>query len=452
MSTPVTPPPSPLQAADASGSANSTGSAAGVASASPPPRPRHRLYRKEALAHQRERAWGEMVVATPRAARWLAWAACLLALAFVAFLASAQYTRKARATAVLAYAHDPVLVAATESGMVLSIAVKAGDRVLAGQRLATISTERTAGGEAVFAASDREAQARRDAIASERRQTQALLAAQQTQLRARSQALASEAAQLAREIAAQEERVAQLKGQVERYRQLAREKFAPELQVQQKQDELAEQVVKLESLRRTRVGIERDIATTGAELPALRATAEGKLAALAREAAGLTQGARESLARRAYDVTAASDATVERVVALSGQTVAVGAPLLQLQTGPRTLMADIYVPSRSAGFLREGQSVRLAVEAFPMERFGHVAATVTEVGRSVIAPGDAGLPGTVREPVFRVRAALATPSIAAYGESWPLRTGLAAQADIALDSRPLYLWLIEPILRLRGRL
>ena len=68
------------------------------------------------------------------------------------------------------------------------------------------------------------------------------------------------------------------------------------------------------------------------------------------------------------------------------------------------------------------------------------------------SPGDAGLPGLVREPVFRVRARLESPSITAYGERWPLRSGLSAQADIALDSRPLYLWVIEPILRLRGRL
>ena len=72
------------------------------------------LYRKEAIAHQRERAWGELVVATPRAARWLAWCSVLLAIAFVAFLLTAQYTRKARAPAMLAYANDPVLVAATD--------------------------------------------------------------------------------------------------------------------------------------------------------------------------------------------------------------------------------------------------------------------------------------------------------------------------------------------------
>jgi membrane fusion protein len=58
----------------------------------------------------------------------------------------------------------------------------------------------------------------------------------------------------------------------------------------------------------------------------------------------------------------------------------------------------------------------------------------------------------VKEPVFRVRATLAAPAITVYGESYALKSGLSAQADISLDERPLYRWIIEPILRLRGRL
>ncbi|MBP6528732.1 MAG: HlyD family efflux transporter periplasmic adaptor subunit [Burkholderiales bacterium] len=410
------------------------------------------LYRKEAIAHQRERAWGELVVSTPRAARWFAVVGLLLAVGFIAFLGTASYTRKARAPAVLAYVNDPLLVAATEAGTVTNVDVKSGDTVKAGQRLATISTERTTSGEGVFAAGSRDAETRREAIKSERKQARALLDAQQTQVSARITSLTAEGAQLAREIDAQQDRVTQLKVQVERYRQLARDKFAPELQVQQKQDDLAEQAVKLETLKRTRVGIERDLALARTEMPTLRATAEGKLAALSRDEANLTQTTRENLSRRAYEVTAANDGTVERIIAVAGQTVAIGAPLMQVQTGSRALMADIYVPTRSAGFLRVGQTVRLAIDAFPMERFGHVAATVTDVGRSVIAPGDSLLPGFVKEPVFRVRATLAAPAITAYGESYALKSGLSAQADISLDERPLYRWIIEPILRLRGRL
>jgi membrane fusion protein len=410
------------------------------------------LYRKEALAYQRERAWGELVVAAPRAARWLAWLALLLALLFIVFLFTAEYTRKARASAVLAYSIDPTIVGATEAGTLATINVKAGDAVSKGQVLATISTERSLSGEAVFASGAQDDATRKAAISNERREAQLQLNAQTGQIGARIQAIEAEAAQSTREIAAQADRVAQLQMQVDRFRELAKNKFVSDLQVQQKQDEVADQAVKLESLKRSRATLERDIANARAELPTLRANAQTRIATLNRDEALLTQSTREGLSRRAYDVIAANDGIVERVIATLGQTVAAATPLMQMQSGSRTLVADVYVPTRAAGFLKPGQSMRLAVDAFPFERFGHIDATIVDISRSVLSPGDPGAPMQVKEPAFRVRAALAAQDVKAYGSTYPLRSGLAAQADIALDTRPLYRWIVEPILRLRGQL
>ena len=84
------------------GEAQSNGGAPRAADAARSTAARASLYRKEAIAHQRERAWGELVVATPRVARVFAWIGVLLAVAFVAFLTTAEYTRKARVTGMLA--------------------------------------------------------------------------------------------------------------------------------------------------------------------------------------------------------------------------------------------------------------------------------------------------------------------------------------------------------------
>ena len=410
------------------------------------------LYRAEALAHQRERAWGELVVLTPRFARIALWAMSVLAIAFVAFVFQAEYTRKARAFAVLNFAMDPTVIAATDAGTLAALAVREGDAVKKGQRLATVSTERTINGEAVFATSSADAEARRQAIDREKRELDAQLVAQSNQLSFRVKAIESERAALAREIAAQLERVSQLQSQVDRFRQLAKEKFVSELQVQQKQDERAEQVVKLETLRRNDATLARDLAQAQGEWPLLQSATRTKLATLARDAAALTQSSREEASRRAYDITAAADATVERIIAAPGQTLAAGAPILKMQSGASELQSDLFVPTRAAGFLKTGQEVRLAIDAFPFERYGHVDATIVEIGRVVMIPGEAGVPPQIKEPAFRVRASLKAQAVAAYGERYPLRNGLTAQADIALDRRPLYRWVIEPVLRLRGSL
>jgi membrane fusion protein len=418
-----------------------------MSESSPPKTP---LYRDEALAHQRERAWGELVVLTPRFARIMLWVLAALAAAFVWFLVEAEYTRKARAFAVLSYAVDPTLVAATDAGTLVSLAVKEGDRIAKGQLIATVSTERTVAGVATFSNATADADARRTAIALEKRELETQLAAQSNQLAQRVKAIESERAALAREIAAQEERVTQLQSQVERFRQLAKDKFVSDLQVQTKQDERAEQVVKVETLKRSDAALARDLAQARSELPLLQSATRTKLATLNRDAATLTQSSREDASRRAYDITAATDAVVERVIAAPGQTLVAGAPILRMQSGDGALQSDLFVPTRSAGFLKSGQTVRLAIDAFPFERYGHVEATIGEIGRVVLIPGEAGVPAQVREPAFRVRASLSAQSVEAYGQRYPLRNGLTAQADIALDTRPLYRWIIEPILRLRG--
>ncbi len=420
-----------------------------MSESSPPKTP---LYREEALAHQRERAWGELVVLTPRIARYMLWALAVLALVFVWFLVEAEYTRKARAFAVLSFAVDPTTVAATDAGTLTSIAVKEGERIARGQVIATVSTERTVAGVATFSGAASDAEARRAAISREKRELEAQLAAQSSQLTQRVQAIEMERAALAREIAAQEERVRQLQLQVDRFRQLAKEKFVSELQLQTKQDERAEQVVKVETLKRSDAALARDLSQARSELPLLQSATRSKLAALDRDAAALTQSSREDASRRAYDITAATDAVVERIIASPGQTLVQGAPLLRMQSGDGALQSDLFVPTRSAGFLKSGQVVRLAIDAFPFERYGHVEARIVEIGRVVLIPGEAGVPAQVREPAFRVRATLVTQAVVAYGQNYPLRNGLTAQADIELDRRPLYRWIIEPILRLRGSL
>jgi membrane fusion protein len=210
--------------------------------------------------------------------------------------------------------------------------------------------------------------------------------------------------------------------------------------------------VKLETLKRSDATLARDIASAQSELPLLQTTTRSKIATLERDAASLTQGAREDASRRAYDVIATSDAVVERVIATAGQTLAAAAPILKLQTGSGDLQADLFVPTRSAGFLKEGQLVRVAIDAFPFERFGHIDARITHIGRVVLLPGEPGTPSTLKEPSFRVRATLASQEVVAYGNRYPLKSGLTAQADIALDTRPLYRWIIEPVLRLKGSL
>ena len=66
---------------------------------------------------------------------------------------------------------------------------------------------------------------------------------------------------------------------------------------------------------------------------------------------------------------------------------------------------------------------------------------------TVLAPDEVAIPGmAMQEPVFRVRAALESDSIQAYGERLPLQPGMLLSADVIIDRRSLMAWLFDPIL------
>jgi membrane fusion protein len=71
---------------------------------------------------------------------------------------------------------------------------------------------------------------------------------------------------------------------------------------------------------------------------------------------------------------------------------------------------------------------------------------VTSVSRTVLAPSEVAIPGLeIREPVFRIRARLDRETVAAYGERLPLQPGMLVTADVVIDRRTLFEWLLDPL-------
>jgi membrane fusion protein len=130
-----------------------------------------------------------------------------------------------------------------------------------------------------------------------------------------------------------------------------------------------------------------------------------------------------------------------------------GATLATILPADEALEAHLYSPSRSIGFVRAGQDVLLRYVAYPHPKFGSYKARVLAVSRSPLLPGELGYSPADgnREPVYRIKAALESQSVAAYGRSEPLQPGMQVEADVLLDRRRLIEWIFEPLLSLAGR-
>jgi membrane fusion protein len=92
-----------------------------------------------------------------------------------------------------------------------------------------------------------------------------------------------------------------------------------------------------------------------------------------------------------------------------------------------------------------GQPVRILYEAFPYQHFGSYRGHVVNVSQTILTRADAAGPIEVKEPAYRVTAALEQSEITAYGKKLSLQPDMLLKADIILENRSLMSWLISPL-------
>ena len=362
------------------------------------------------------------------------------------FAATASYARKETVAGWLTPQAGMIRLAARQGGIVSSVHVREGDRVVVGQPIATLNLSSALEGGDSFAALSRSLDAQGSAAQSRAAAAQAALGAEQRQMIARRAAISRELAETRRRIGLQGERLALARAEVTRAETMAAQGFLPRRELEARRSAALQVEQEASTLSSQALGYEREIGEVNARLAAIPIDLQSARAEAASTRAGLDQQATQTEAQGRYVVVATVAGRVAALPVYAGQTVAPGAAVAVLTAGDSALEAELYAPSRAAGFVREGQEVRLLYQAFPYQKFGTGQGVVTSVSRTVLAPAEVSIPGLqVQEPVFRVRVKLAKDSVAAYGENLPLQPGMLLSADVVIDRRSLLEWLLDPL-------
>nr|WP_247876750.1 HlyD family efflux transporter periplasmic adaptor subunit [Ochrobactrum sp. CM-21-5] len=212
----------------------------------------------------------------------------------------------------------------------------------------------------------------------------------------------------------------------------------------------------LESLRRQRVQLEGTAAEIRSRLDGFDSSAAIALGELRQRIATLKEQLAQAEARRAIVVAAPANGTVAAVLAHSGQLVATGTPLISLLPTGEKMEIHLLADSKAIGFIREGAHVLLRYTAFPYQKFGQYGGRVTKVSHVTLRPTETDADALAAQPQpsqaqYRITVQPDQPNVMAYGIAEPLRAGMGVEADLLLDTRPLYQWLLEPLYSLRGR-
>src|SRR5207247_1649747 len=209
---------------------------------------------------------------------------------------------------------------------------------------------------------------------------------------------------------------------------------------------------KLEGLQRDQIAASRDLDGLTAQLASFDVKARSERSATERDISALNQELTEYESRRTFVVTAPSDGTATAVLADVGQTANPTQPLVSLLPADAGLQAHLFVPSHSIGFVADGQEVALRYQAFPYQRFGSYGGRITEISRTLIMPNETLLPIPLPEPAYRVVVVLDSQMAKAYGQEFPLQSGMILDANISIERRRLYQWLLDPLYSVRGRI
>jgi len=408
------------------------------------------LFRREVLEARRGSWLGSISLAQPVRLWVLAVLGAVSASVVLGFLAFGEYTRRSRVEGELVPDLGLSTVVAPSSGVIATLHAEEGDRVQQQAALLLINVPRvTAAGDDALKVLRRGQKTRLESLGTLQDAQDQQLQAQQLGTQQQRDALRRELTQIESEIYTRGEQVRIGRETVQRYRQVADQRYVSLVQLNQQEQSMldmlnAQQALQRQatSLRRTLSQLDQTLAEVPQQRRAARATSERDLATLSQEAVQME--ANGELLLRAPVAGLVASRLVE-----AGQAVQAGQPILSLLPDGSMLRAQLLVPSAAIGFVKPGDRVLLRYQAYPYQKFGSQEGTVIRVSRSAISANNAK--GEASEPVYRVLVSLDKQSVLAYGRPEALRPGMRLEADIMGERRRLYEWILEPLYSVVGK-
>lgn len=405
------------------------------------------MFRLEAVEAQKRKLHGDVFLTQPISFSIVTYIIVFIIIFSLIFLVSGTYARSERVVGYLLPSAGLVKIQSGQFGTLNALYVREGDTIKQGQTLLNIRTSRTTLGG--FSSTEKNI----EILEEQQAATEYQIALEQNQLDAELAKLSSEQVELKLRVQSLDKQIA-LQQQITLSAQAAYEDvqgilekgfiskieserrrqtwLAQQAQEQLKQQELVEVNARLEQL---------DI-----RLRQLPDESQQRVSRLQSQLSELEARMVEQQGLQSYSITAPVDG---RVVSISGgsvgRTVQAGQPLLSIMPEGSKLDAELFVPSRAAGFIEAGQDVRLLYDAFPYQRFGSFPAKITQVTQTILTPGETQAPFDIQEPVYRVTASLEAQEIMARGRPVSLQSGMTLQANIILEKRSFLDWLLDPL-------
>lgn len=424
---------------------------------------RRSLFRSEVTAAKSSDWFGQVILLQPLSLRLITWVIILSTLGTLAFLFHAQYTKRVSVSGVLMPDLGLIKVQSPHNGIVLERRVSEGQQVNAGDVLYVITSESMYLPEGIGRQSAgvtstvlTQLNQREKIIQSDNERSKIEAERELAQERTRIASLQVEVQQLDQEILIQLERLDSKSKQYLSNEAAQKNGFISVLALQQKHDELLDQKARLASMKRSRIGLAREMTSAQANLDS---TKNKHLLAHSQFKKQILEVEQDRVTREANNrilVTAPQAGTIAAVLVQPGQRVDTQT-MLTIVPKNSQLEAQLYISNNFVGYIREGDLVEIHVTAFPYQTFGGIKAKVSAISSTTLAPAElindasGANVGGKNESSYRVKVKLPTQFLTATGRQNQLRSGMQVEAKITQDRRSLVEWILAPLFRLKEK-
>ncbi|WP_242107016.1 HlyD family secretion protein [Luteimonas aquatica] len=402
------------------------------------------LFRREVLDARKEQWLGTVRLTSSRLGWPMAIVAAAAVLALLLVLAFGSYARKERVQGRLIPADGLPSVAAPAKGVVARVLVREGQPVRRGQDLLELSSDLDApqlpgGLSAAIGAELERKRTRLQADLADLRQGEGQRAAA---LRAKIASLSQQRAAAEQRHRLRDAQAASARAMLERVRPLEKQQIVSAVQIQGYENAALEAEASAQASRQEQLDIEQTLAAARAELQVLPLDTGLRRSEIERTLADVSQERARNRVEGGLRLRAPRAGTVAGLGVAAGDAVVQGQRLLTLIPQGSALRAELWVPSRAAGALRVGTRVAMRFHAFPYQRYGQRYGRVVELSGSALPAQEIQARSGIRldAPAYRAVIAL-DPGSGAL----PLRATMTLDADLLLERRRLYQFLLDPL-------
>lgn len=417
------------------------------------------LFRKEVLKNKTSSYVGHVVISTPIGYKTLVLIFSFIGVVILVFVFFGSYTKKVKVMGQIVPKNGLVKVYSTQPGQIENILVSENSSVKKGHNLLKIISPLYYKDIDVKNSILEESKKREYMLKNEIEKIKVINSENINKLINESESIKEEIRNINLLISNNLNKLNISKKNYERYLFLYKNSAVSLEELENKENLSIDLDNQIKLLQNDLMKLKKDFDKKGIEIISLKNQQDNNVSVVTRELSNISQENIQNEINSSQLIKSPIDGVISIINIERGQNIDLNKTLIAIVPNNTSLICLLYVPSKAIGFVKIGSEVSIRYQAYPYQKFGIAKAKISNISISPIPSSELNTLGVIpdqsilnNEPMYIIKATLDKESMTVYGKEIKLKSGMLLDADIKLDTRKIYEWILEPLYTISGSL